>query len=59
VQEVLESEESYTDVPGPVWQGARYSLTDDGEDDDGEDDDDDDDDDDEYLDDDSEGDNPF
>lgn len=58
VQEVLESEESYTDVPGPVWQGARYSLTDDGEDDDGEDDDDDDDDD-EYLDDDSEGDNPF
>jgi hypothetical protein len=53
VQEVLESEESYTDVPGPVWQGARYSLTDDGEDDD------DDDDDDEYLDDDSEGDNPF
>jgi tetratricopeptide (TPR) repeat protein len=28
VQEVLASEESYTDVPGPVWQGARYSLTD-------------------------------
>lgn len=29
VQEVLESDESYTDIPGPVWQGARYSLSDD------------------------------
>ncbi len=26
VQEILEGDEAYTDVPGPVWQGARYSL---------------------------------
>ena len=29
VQEVLESEESYTDATGPVWQGARYPVGDD------------------------------
>ena len=28
VQEVLESEETYTDVPGAVWQAARFELTD-------------------------------
>ncbi len=27
VQEILEGDEAYTDVPGPVWQGARYSLS--------------------------------
>jgi len=53
VQEILESDETYTDVPGPVWQGARYSLTDTGDDEDGDDDEI------EYLDDDSEGDEPF
>jgi tetratricopeptide (TPR) repeat protein len=31
VQEVLESEESYTDATGPVWQGARYPVGDDEE----------------------------
>ncbi len=29
VQEVLAGDETYSDVPGPVWQGARYSLSDD------------------------------
>jgi tetratricopeptide (TPR) repeat protein len=32
VQEVLESEESYTDATGPVWQGARYPVGDDEDD---------------------------
>jgi hypothetical protein len=32
VQEVLESEETYTDATGPVWQGARYPVGDDEED---------------------------
>lgn len=32
VQQILASEEAYTDVTGPVWQGARYSVDDeDGE----------------------------
>lgn len=31
VQEVLESEETYTDAIGPVWQGARYPVGDDEE----------------------------
>ena len=31
VQEVLESEETYTDSTGPVWQGARYPVGDDDE----------------------------
>ena len=31
VQEVLESEETYTDSTGPVWQGARYPVGDDEE----------------------------
>ena len=34
VQEILEGDEAYTDVPGPVWQGARYSLSEDELDDD-------------------------
>ncbi|HQX49342.1 MAG TPA: hypothetical protein PLR25_05515 [Planctomycetaceae bacterium] len=40
VQELLESEESYTDVPGAVWQAARVELPDEDADDDSEDDDD-------------------
>ena len=31
VQDVLESEETYTDSTGPVWQGARYPVGDDEE----------------------------
>ena len=31
VQEVLESEETYTDSTGPVWQGARYPVGNDEE----------------------------
>jgi hypothetical protein len=31
VQEVVESEESYTDVPGIVWQGSRYGVDDNAE----------------------------
>lgn len=27
VQEVLESDEAYTDIPGTVWQAARFELT--------------------------------
>ena len=38
VPEILESEESYTDIPGAVWQAGRFELTD--EDPDGEDDED-------------------
>jgi len=29
IQEVLEGDETYTDIPGPVWQGGRYALNDD------------------------------
>ena len=34
VQQILASDEAYTDITGPVWQGARYSVDDeDGEND--------------------------
>ena len=33
VPEVLESEETYTDVPGAVWQSGRFELTDENVDD--------------------------
>lgn len=54
VQEVLEGDEAYTDIPGPVWQGARYSLSGDELDSDEDDDDDA-----EYDDGDSEDERPF
>jgi tetratricopeptide (TPR) repeat protein len=31
IQEVAEGEESYTDVPGIVWQGSRYGVDDNAE----------------------------
>jgi len=34
VPEILESEESYTDVPGAVWQAGRFELPDEDPDDD-------------------------
>ena len=46
VPEILESEESYTDIPGAVWQAGRFELTDEDPDDDDDSQDDDDDDDD-------------
>ena len=33
VPEVLESEETYTDIPGAVWQSGRFELTDENVDD--------------------------
>ena len=27
VPEIMESEESYTDIPGAVWQAGRYEFT--------------------------------
>ena len=39
IQEILTSEESYTDIPGAVWQGARFSASDEVDDEDDDDDD--------------------
>ena len=33
VPEVLESDETYTDIPGAVWQSGRFELTDENVDD--------------------------